>query len=194
MIDNCALVASSGVNRIMHMGTYNAASYQAWVQRELAPAIAPSVPRASVGLGLGVWNDSEVAANPWNLEPASAKERICSALNHSFVELDLFILSQGDPDPTKNFPAPHWIPELERFMAGGSCAETVPDTIACPKASAGHGGASEWLPGGDAGCCTSSEKRGTLGHPLSCNETCAQAECAAAVTRHNIADIWVAFF
>ena len=56
MIDNCALVASSGVNRIMHMGTYNAASYQAWVQRALAPAIAPSVPRASVGLGLGVWS------------------------------------------------------------------------------------------------------------------------------------------
>ena len=135
-----------------------------------------------------------MAANPWNLDPSSAKERICSALNHSFVELDLFILSQGDPDPTKNFPAPHWIPELERFMAGGSCAETVPDTISCPKASAGHGGASEWLPGGDAGCCTSSEKRGTLGHPFSCNETCAQAECAAAVTRHNIAGIWVAFF
>ena len=86
------------------------------------------------------------------------------------------------------------IPELERFMAGGSCAETVPDTISCPKASAGHGGASAWLPGGDAGCCTSSEKRGTLGHPFSCNETCAQAECAAAVTRHNIAGIWVAFF
>ena len=56
MIDNCALVASSGVNRIMHMGTYNAASYQAWVQRALAPAIAPGVPRASVGLGLGVWS------------------------------------------------------------------------------------------------------------------------------------------
>ena len=46
-------------------------------------------------------------------------------MDHSFEELDLFLLSQGDPNPDKDFPSQHWLPELERYMAGGGCAETV---------------------------------------------------------------------
>jgi hypothetical protein len=62
MIDNCALIASSGVNRMMHMGTYNAVSYPVWYS-QLAPALSPNVPRASIGLGLGVWLPQN---DPWS--------------------------------------------------------------------------------------------------------------------------------
>ena len=242
MISNCALTASSGVNRIMQMGTCeysqricvcgdrndvgvlvggtalsgtgnvagaracplcsapwdcspppvdNAGSFDGWLQRGLAPAIDSAVPRASVGAGLGVWNDSKTD-NGWNLTPKSAAVRVrcalitimhrhgpsspsspisalitlvakhaalcltkhrpgiftalgkwpkrslmhtdlrhheahrllrfhpplssgsdrvygratqvCAIMNQSLEEIDVFILSQGDPDPLKNYP------------------------------------------------------------------------------------------
>jgi hypothetical protein len=71
-------------------------------EHSLTPALAPGIPRSKIGAGLGVWNGSDV--QPWDLSAKSAEERICALMNHSFTELDMFILSQGSADPAKNFP------------------------------------------------------------------------------------------
>ena len=43
-----------GFSVFMDMSTYNANSYEAWL-RQFAPAVAPDVPRAQLGAGLGCW-------------------------------------------------------------------------------------------------------------------------------------------
>ena len=173
MISDCALLANSGIDKIMNMATYNAADFASWYQSALTPALA--IPKDRIGAGLGVWNDSTLA-HTWNLTPESAEQRICALMNHSFMELDLFILSQGSEDPLKNFPYEFWIPQLEKFVAGGGCPLPAGTTVSCPAPGAGMP-TDSWKPGGDPGCCESSESRGK-GHE--CNVTCAQAECAAA--------------
>ena len=102
MISNCSELAA-GADVFMNMGTYNAASLEAWME-QLAPSIAPGVPRASLGAGLGCWIAREGSAGDdtaggdrlrprdqprgdgprrlqpvpaWSLSPASAEERVC---------------------------------------------------------------------------------------------------------------------
>ena len=72
---------------------YNAPDFASWYQGALANALAPDIPRDKIGAGLGVWNASDLQ-HTWNLTPKSAEERICALMNHSFLELDMFILSQ----------------------------------------------------------------------------------------------------
>jgi hypothetical protein len=117
-----------------------------------------------------------VQAHTWNLTPQAAEERICALMNHSVQELDLFILNQGEADPTRNFPYAFWIPQLEKFMAGGGCPLPAGTIVSCPAAGAGMP-PNSWKPGGDPGCCQASYNRGA---GLSCNSSCAEAECLAA--------------
>ena len=131
MISDCALLANSGVGKIMNMGTYNSPGFASWYQTELTPALNPAIPKARIGAGLGVWNDSRTA-HTWNLTPKSAEDRICALMNHSFQELDMFVLRQGSTDPTKNFPYDFWVKQLERFMAGGGCPLPAGTTLSCP--------------------------------------------------------------
>jgi hypothetical protein len=79
---DCALLAGSGVNKIMNMGTYDSTDFKTWYEHGLAPALAAGIPRDTIGAGIGVWNDSRV--QPWNLSPKSAEERICTLMNHLF--------------------------------------------------------------------------------------------------------------
>jgi hypothetical protein len=58
MISDCALLARSGVDRIMNMATYNAPDFASWYQTALVPALGTGIPRSKLGAGLGVWNDS----------------------------------------------------------------------------------------------------------------------------------------
>ena len=131
-------------------------------EHSLTPALAPGIPRSKIGAGLGVWNGSDV--QPWDLSAKSAEERICALMNHSFTELDMFILSQGSADPAKNFPYDYWIPQLEKFVGGGGCPLPYldPDPMVpvgrCPSASAGMPKYS-WLPGGETAGCESTTKR-----------------------------------
>ena len=106
-----------------------------------------------LGAGLGVWNESDTVGTcasavprsiwlaltaPWfagNVKPESAKQRICLLMNRSVQELDMFILSQGVPG--RSFPEPFWIPQLQKFTAGGGCEIVVPAAPVCPNASVG---------------------------------------------------------
>ena len=175
MINDCKLLANSGVGKIMNMGTYHSPDFASWYQTELMPALDPAIPRSKIGAGLGVWNDTRTA-HTWNLTPKSAEERICALMNHSFQELDMFVLRQDSDDADKNFPYDFWIKPLEKFMAGGGCPLPPGTTLSCPAAQAGMP-VDAWMPGGDPGCCVSSEDRG---HGHKCNVTCAMAECNAA--------------
>eukprot|EP01043_Picozoa_sp_COSAG02_P110619 COSAG02_NODE_46751_length_346_cov_1.032389_1_plen_92_part_01 len=87
------------------------------------------------------------------------------------AEQDIFILSQGNVDPEKNFPYDFWIKPLEKFVTGKGCPLPPGTTVSCPAASKGMPEDS-WKPGGDPGCCQASSNRG---NGLSCNVTCAQA-------------------
>ena len=64
-------------------------------------------------------------------------QRICALMNHSFTEIDLFILSQGSTDPLKNFPYDFWLPQLEKFVTGDGCPLPAGTTVSCPAARAG---------------------------------------------------------
>ena len=54
MMANCSAVASSGIDRIYTMYTYNSADYYEWATVQLAPALA-TVPLDVLGVGLGCW-------------------------------------------------------------------------------------------------------------------------------------------
>mmetsp|Transcript_13797 Transcript_13797/g.41214 ORF Transcript_13797/g.41214 Transcript_13797/m.41214 type:complete len:123 (+) Transcript_13797:109-477(+) len=89
-------------------------------------------------------------------------------MNASVEEIDMFDLA-----PDKGFPEPFWIPQLQKFMAGGGCPFIPPPPTRCPQPSA------VWHPGGGTeGCCESSANRGPT--VPTCNVTCAKAECTAA--------------
>ena len=107
-------------------------------------------------------------------------------MNHSFTEIDLFILSQGSTDPLKNFPYDFWLPQLEKFVTGDGCPLPAGTTVSCPAAGAGMP-ADSWKPGGDPGCCEATDNRG---NGLSCNVSCAQAECAAAGAKNGESWYW----
>jgi len=113
-------------------------------------------------------------------------QRICALMNHSFTEIDLFILSQGSTDPLKNFPYDFWLPQLEKFVTGDGCPLPAGTTVSCPAAGAGMP-ADSWKPGGDPGCCEATDNRG---NGLSCNVSCAQAECAAAGAKNGESWYW----
>lgn len=188
MISDCKLLANSGVAKIMNMDTYWGTDFEDWYDRALRPALADGIPRNKIGAGLGLYNCTTSSGctsephPPWNLTPQSAKDRICALMNHSFTELDMFILSQSSSDPYKNYPYDFWIPELERFMAGGGCPlpkiSSGPRDPSCPAAGPGMP-ADAWQPGGDPGCCVSSEKRDGE-PPKTCDVDCAKKECTTA--------------
>jgi hypothetical protein len=171
----CSVLAGSGVNRLMNMRTYNSGDFTAWANVQLAPALH-QVPLNILGAGLGCWIDNRTRGT-WNVKPESARERICLLMNRSVQEIDMFILEQAhhDSPPGAAFPELFWIPELEKFMAGGGCDAVMPPPMVCPAASIGPN--TSWVAGSDAGCCTSRSMRGTRGI---CNVSCAVAECAAA--------------
>ena len=168
----CATLGKSGVHRLMNMRTYNAADFSGWARAALVPALE-QIPLDVLGAGLGCWIDSRTK-NTWNILPESAQERICLLMNRSVQEIDMFILKQ-EASPGASFPEPFWIPQLERFVAGGGCDITLPPAAVCPHASVGPN--SSWVGGRDVGCCTSKSDRGVGAH---CNASCAEAECAAA--------------
>ena len=58
------------------------------------------------------------------------------------------IACRGNTDPLKNFPYDYWIPQLEKFMAGGGCPLPEGVTVSCPAAGAGFP-KDAWKPGGD---------------------------------------------
>ena len=126
----CALLASSGVNRVMNMGTYNAHSYEEWVYSNLAPAL-DAHQTEKIGAGLGCWIDQRTNGT-WSVTSESAKERICMLMNHSFQEIDMFVLKQGQEDPQSNFPEPFWIEQLELFMGGGGATLSTLNALLAP--------------------------------------------------------------
>jgi hypothetical protein len=141
VISDCAELGR-GADVFMNMRTYNAASYVSWLE-QLAPALAPGVPRASLGAGLGCWVEhASTAASArsqgpgaagrrrlqpvpaWSLTAQSAKDRVCVLMNHSVREIDMFRLAPHESPP---FPEPFWIPALEKYMAEDSgCSMPVP--------------------------------------------------------------------
>eukprot|EP00039_Didymoeca_costata_P014603 m.237650 g.237650 ORF g.237650 m.237650 type:complete len:435 (+) comp16057_c0_seq35:117-1421(+) len=172
LISNCSILGNSGVDRIMNMGTYNSKSFEGWYYSLMTPAL--EVPRNKLGAGLGCWIDYRTN-NTWAVTAISAEQRICVLMNQSVQEIDMFVLKQGNPVKEQNFPESFWIPNLERYMRGGGCIPDIPKPPVCPNAIVGP--ANSWVPGDDQGCCISFGHRGTN---LTCNESCAQAECAKA--------------
>jgi hypothetical protein len=142
------------------VGTYNAGNYQQWMSM-LAPAL--DVPRASLGVGLGCWVDSQTNGT-WSTQAASAEERICAVMNASVTELDMFLLDQSGKKRHPGVgwlyadaPEPFWIKQLEKFMAGGGCEPKLSPSVQCPAASVGP--KDSWRPASDATCCESDGKR-----------------------------------
>ena len=131
IMGNCSLLAHAA-DKVMHMATYNSNSYPAWLAA-LAPAVAPGVPRGRVGAGLGCFVNAQLN-NTWSLTPESAALRVCALMNYSFTEIDMFRVAPH----TEGWPAPYWIPQLQKFMAGGGCALPAP-SVQCP--------APGWAPG-----------------------------------------------
>ena len=124
-----------------------------------------------VGHGLGCYVDGETE-DTWAVTAESAEQRICYLMNQSATELDVFQINQDGADA---WPESFWIPQLEKFLAGGGCDAEIPARTACPNATVGP--ADSWSVGGDApGCCVSSSSR--VG--AYCDQACAEAECAAA--------------
>ena len=111
---------------------------------------------ATIGAGLGCWIDDRTNGT-WSVTSKSAKDRICMLMNHSFQEIDMFVLKQGHKDPQSNFPESFWIDELQKFIRGGGCDATYPKRTVCPNATIGP---HSWTPGGDPHCCTSFSNRG----------------------------------
>jgi len=120
---DCTALAE-GADRFMNMDTYNADSYEHWLN-QFKPAIAPGVPRAKLGAGLGCWYQKKARGRgrrrlqpvpAWSTTKKSAEQRVCAFMNHSVVEIDMFLLA-----PAQVFPEPFWIAQLERFVTGGGC-------------------------------------------------------------------------
>ena len=151
---DCVLLANSGINRIMNMRTYNGGWYEQWRESALGPALDPRIPREKLAVGLGCY---DVSAG-WHSTAESAMERVCALMNQSVVEIAMFALDAGRPaSPGRPAipaqPAHYWIPALEKYMAGGSCATTLPDSAKCPAATVGLPTA--WRPSEVKGCCES---------------------------------------
>lgn len=128
---SCKQLANSGVSKLMNMRTYNSGDFSGWANTALMPALN-DVPLDVLGVGLGCWVDSRTNGT-WNVQPVSAKDRVCLLMNQSVQEIDMFILSQGKAPGSKpggypvTFPEPFWIPELEKFVGGGGwCADAHP--------------------------------------------------------------------
>jgi hypothetical protein len=182
MMANCSAVATSGVDRIYTMYTYNSADYYEWVTAQLAPSLE-TVPLGTLGVGLGCWTDPSLN-NTWNLTPEAAEDRVCKLMNASVEEIGMFDLSRGvKGDPNQRFPADYWIGPLQRYIRGERCVAKEPTPPHCPNGTVGPplpAGSNAWHQGGyvdDWDCCTSGANRGA---GRSCDVGCAQAECAAA--------------
>jgi hypothetical protein len=135
----CKQLAHSGVSKLMNMRTYNSGDFSGWANAALMPALA-DIPLGVLGVGLGCWVDSRTNGT-WNVEPASAKDRVCLLMNQSVQEIDMFILSQGKTPSSKpggypvTFPEPFWIPELTKFVAGGGWCASLSLTHLPPSSS-----------------------------------------------------------
>ena len=177
----CAICSGSelakGADLFMNMETYNAGSYEEWLQY-LGPAVTdPSIPRSKLGAGLGCWIESTVPA--WSLTPQSAQQRVCELMNRSVVEIDMFRLNPPQ------WPQPWWVPELSKFMDGGGCEPAPPHKTDCP--------ATGWVVcdpadcSGASGCCTLLEAAiNTTGCSHPDNKTaCAEQQCKESSTKVN---------
>merc|ERR1712217_461783 len=116
--------------------------------------MAASLPHEQVGVGLGCWVNSQTNGT-WAVTAESAEQRVCSIMNNSFAEIDMFRIL-----PELGWPEEFWIPELEKFMAGGGCVPTPPPNT-CPQG----------FQGPDAkGCCEAY-------YGSDCPEECAKQRC-----------------
>jgi hypothetical protein len=57
----------------------------------------------------------------WDRTAESAELRVCALMNASVTEIDMFRLA-----PEQNWPESFWIPQLEKFVAGGGCIVKPP--------------------------------------------------------------------
>lgn len=123
MIGNLAVLGDAA-DRILDMSTYNAGSYSQWLS--WFTPMTQAAPQGQIGVGLGCWVDSKTSGS-WAITAESAEQRICSIMNESLVEVDMFRVL-----PSANWPEDFWIPQLEKFMAGGSCEPVLPENE-CPQ-------------------------------------------------------------
>lgn len=89
-------------------------SYADWMA-QYGQIVTPGVPRTAVGAGLGCWLDSS-DNNTWAVTPASAAQRVTTALADGVPELAMFRMYTETSPP---WPLPFWWPEVERFVRGG---------------------------------------------------------------------------
>merc|ERR1711934_487021 len=93
----------------------------------------------------------------WAVTAESAEQRMCSIMNESFTEIDMFRLL-----PASGWPEDFWIPQLEKFMAGGGCVPTPP-ADECPESFTGPD---------EHSCCVA-------GWAADCDMDCAKSRCQA---------------
>jgi len=117
IIGNIPLLADAS-DKVMDMGTYTATSYHKWWKyySKLNPA---SQDLSKIGVGLGIGPDFD--GDTWDTTELSAEQRICKLMNDSVLEIDMF-----DLEPGQGYPRDFWIPQLEKFMAGGGCDAEPP--------------------------------------------------------------------
>ena len=109
LASDCKALSVSGVNRLMNMVTYNAASYAEWYGILLSAV--QTVPLNVLSTGLGCWTDSQLKGS-WSLTAKSAEQRICALMNQSVQEISMYDLQQpgpGIPAGGASAPEPFWI-------------------------------------------------------------------------------------
>jgi len=117
IIGNVGLLADAA-DKVMDMGTYTAGSYHEWSKYygQLNPT---SHDLTKIGVGLGIGPDFN--SDTWDTTKKSAEQRICQLMNDGVLEIDMF-----DLEPGQGYPRNFWIPQLEKFMAGGGCQSETP--------------------------------------------------------------------
>jgi len=139
ILANVPLLASVS-DKVMDMGTYSAGSYFEWWSY-YKNLMSSQTPLNNLGVGLGCGPD--FVGDKWAVTAESVAQRICNLMNDSVVEIDMFDLFEGG----NTYPKEFWLPQLEKFVAGGGC-EVVPPVSQCPESFLG--------PNDDVleGCCT----------------------------------------
>jgi hypothetical protein len=126
-------------------------------------------------MGLGCWVSSQTQG--WSTTAQSAEQRVCQLMNRSITELDMFRLKPPQ------WPEAFWIPQLEKFVAGGGCEPAPPPPSLCP--------ADGWVGCGPPGCpsadCCDVSYAGVnmsrCAKGVASHEECAKAQCLASTTK-----------
>jgi len=96
------------VDRLQNMETYNGDSESQWLS--YYEPFLNAVPLDKVGVGLGVWNDSNPSS--WWETPAGGQTKIMYAIKDNVPELACFRL---DPETNPIWPLQFWWPLLENY-------------------------------------------------------------------------------